>query len=60
MALCQHLRVCQACSYVGCCDSSRNKHATRHFQATTHPVVISAEPGEQWAWCCVDSQMAEY
>lgn len=49
-----HLRVCQTCGHVGCCDSSRNK------RATTHPVVTSAEPGEQWAWCYVDEQMAEY
>ncbi|WP_188556254.1 UBP-type zinc finger domain-containing protein [Hymenobacter glacieicola] len=55
-----HLRVCQTCGHVGCCDSSKNKHATRHFHATQHPVVISAEPGEQWAWCYVDSQLAEY
>ncbi|TGE19335.1 UBP-type zinc finger domain-containing protein [Hymenobacter elongatus] len=54
------LRVCQSCGHVGCCDSSKNKHATQHFQVTQHPVVISDEPGEQWAWCYVDSQMAEY
>jgi hypothetical protein len=23
---------------VGCCDDSKNKHATRHFRATQHPV----------------------
>ncbi|WP_303310458.1 UBP-type zinc finger domain-containing protein [Hymenobacter sp. BT730] len=55
-----HLRVCQTCGHVGCCDSSKNKHATKHFHATQHPVVISAEPGEQWAWCYKDEQMAEY
>ncbi|MCB2407383.1 UBP-type zinc finger domain-containing protein [Hymenobacter lucidus] len=55
-----HLRVCQSCGHVGCCDSSQNKHATKHFQATQHPVVTSAEPGEQWAWCYLDSQIAEY
>lgn len=55
-----HLRVCQECGHVGCCDSSKNKHATQHFRATQHPVVTSAEPGERWAWCYVDSQMAEY
>ncbi|PJJ55009.1 UBP-type zinc finger domain-containing protein [Hymenobacter chitinivorans] len=55
-----HLRVCQSCGHVGCCDQSKNKHATKHFQATQHPVIISAEPGEQWAWCYQDSQMAEY
>ncbi|AHJ98861.1 UBP-type zinc finger domain-containing protein [Hymenobacter swuensis] len=55
-----HLRVCQACGHVGCCDSSTNKHATRHFQTSSHPVVTSAEPGEQWAWCYVHEQIAEY
>ena len=55
-----HLRVCQTCGHVGCCDSSKNKHATQHFRALQHPVVISAEPGERWAWCYVDSQMARY
>lgn len=55
-----HLRVCQSCGHVGCCDSSKNKHATKHFHRTQHPVVTSAEPGEQWAWCYADSQMAEY
>ncbi|WP_460623183.1 UBP-type zinc finger domain-containing protein [Hymenobacter tenuis] len=55
-----HLRVCQTCGHVGCCDSSPNQHATRHFQASQHPVVTSAEPGEQWAWCYLDQQLAEY
>lgn len=55
-----HLRVCQTCGHVGCCDNSKNKHATRHFHATTHPVITSAEPGERWAWCYVDKAMAEY
>ena len=55
-----HLRVCQTCGHVGCCDQSKNKHATKHFRGTQHPVIISAEPGEQWAWCYVDDQMAEY
>ncbi len=49
-----HLRTCLSCGHVGCCDSSKNKHATRHFHATGHPVVQSAEPGEDWKWCYVD------
>jgi uncharacterized UBP type Zn finger protein len=49
-----HLRVCLACGHVGCCDSSKNKHATKHFRATTHPMVRSLEPGEHWAWCYAD------
>lgn len=55
-----HLRVCQQCGHIGCCDSSKNKHATKHFHATQHPVVSSSGPGEQWLWCYVDEQMAGY
>ena len=46
-----HLRLCLVCGHVGCCDSSKNKHATRHFHATRHPVMRSLEPGETWGWC---------
>jgi uncharacterized UBP type Zn finger protein len=49
-----HLRICMTCGHVGCCDSSRNRHATRHHQATGHPVVRSLEPGERWGWCYAD------
>jgi uncharacterized UBP type Zn finger protein len=49
-----HLRMCLTCGYVGCCDSSKNKHATRHYHATKHPLVRSIEPGESWVWCYVD------
>lgn len=53
-----HLRLCLSCGHVGCCDSSKNKHATKHFRAIGHPVVRSFEPGEQWRWCYVDEIMA--
>lgn len=49
-----HLRLCLECGHVGCCDSSNNKHATKHFHASKHPVVQSLEHGEQWMWCYVD------
>lgn len=49
-----HLRLCLSCGHVGCCDSSENKHASRHFRETEHPVMKSIEPGEDWAWCYVD------
>lgn len=50
-----HLRLCLACGHVGCCDSSKNKHATKHFWANQqHPIVASLEPGENWRWCYVD------
>ena len=49
-----HLRICMTCGHVGCCDSSPNKHATKHYRATGHPIVRSHEPGEEWAWCYAD------
>jgi uncharacterized UBP type Zn finger protein len=49
-----HLRLCLSCGYVGCCDSSKNKHATKHFLATRHPLIRSIEPGENWVWCYLD------
>lgn len=52
-----HLRLCMTCGHVGCCDSSKNKHATRHFDATRHPIARSIEPGEEWFWCYVDNVM---
>lgn len=55
-----HLRTCQSCGTTLCCDSSPNKHATKHFHASNHPVVVSAEPGERWLWCYADEQMVGY
>ncbi len=52
-----HLRICMTCGHVGCCDSSTNKHATKHFQATAHPIVRSIEPGEAWGFCYEDGTM---
>ncbi|HEY4184406.1 MAG TPA: UBP-type zinc finger domain-containing protein [Polyangia bacterium] len=50
-----HLRLCMACGHVGCCDDSKNKHATKHFHAhKDHPLIRSLEPGEEWGWCYVD------
>jgi uncharacterized UBP type Zn finger protein len=54
-----HLRMCLTCGHVGCCDSSKNKHATKHFHATSHPIVRSIEPGERWRWCYVDELVLE-
>ena len=48
------LRLCLECGHVGCCDSSKNKHATKHFHTTTHPIIRSFEPGEDWRWCYID------
>ena len=54
-----HLRICCICGHVGCCDQSPNKHATKHFHATGHPIVQSIEPGEDWLWCYVDKVVFE-
>ena len=49
-----HLRLCLTCGKVGCCDSSPNRHATKHSMSDHHPIVRSFEPGENWRWCYVD------
>jgi len=49
-----HLRLCLSCGHVGCCDSSKNKHATKHFHSSKHPIIKSFEPGEDWGWCYID------
>lgn len=49
-----HLRMCMVCGHIGCCDSSPNKHATKHFHTSSHPLVQSFEPAEEWWWCYVD------
>jgi len=49
-----HLRLCLTCGHVGCCDSSPNRHASKHYHQTQHPIVRSFEPGEDWRWCYVD------
>jgi hypothetical protein len=55
-----HLRTCQACGITLCCDSSPNKHASKHSKLSKHPVVASAEPGEQWLYCYPDNLYADY
>jgi uncharacterized UBP type Zn finger protein len=55
-----HLRMCLTCGHVGCCDSSPNRHATKHATASGHPVVASAEPGERWLYCYPDEAFVEY
>ncbi len=55
-----HLRTCQECSVTLCCDSSPNKHASKHAKATQHPVIASAELGERWLYCYPDDAFAEY
>jgi ubiquitin-hydrolase Zn-finger-containing protein len=52
-----HLRMCQECGHIGCCDNSPGRHATAHFHSSGHPLIRSAEPGEDWSWCYVDELM---
>ena len=55
-----HLRTCQECGGTRCCDSSPNRHATKHSKASGHPVIASAESGERWLYCYPDDSFAEY
>ncbi len=55
-----HLRTCQTCGVTLCCDSSPNRHASKHARATTHPVIASAEPDERWLYCYPDDATVEY
>ena len=54
-----HLRLCRACGHVGCCDDSTNKHASKHFGAKGHPIMVSFEPREDWGWCFIDEVLLE-
>jgi hypothetical protein len=49
-----HLRMCESCGHVACCDSSPNRHASAHAASSGHPIIRSAEPGETWSWCYLD------
>ena len=55
-----HLRLCLVCGHVGCCDSSKNKHATKHYKATGHPIMESFFPHDPWGWCYVDEVMLDF
>jgi hypothetical protein len=55
-----HLRTCQECGVTLCCDSSPNRHASKHARGVGHPVVASAEPGERWLYCFPDDAYTEY
>ncbi len=54
-----HLRLCRTCGHVGCCDSSPNRHATRHYRASRHPIIEGYDPPEGWGWCYVDEVMID-
>jgi hypothetical protein len=52
-----HLRMCQTCGHIGCCDNSPGRHATLHHGTTGHPIIRSAEPNEDWSFCYEDDLM---
>jgi hypothetical protein len=52
-----HLRLCRTCGHVGCCDDSPNRHATKHFHATGHPIIEGYDPPEGWGWCYLDEMI---
>ena len=56
----QPVTTCQECGATLCCDSSPNRHASKHARASDHPVIASAEPGERWLYCYPDESYAEY
>ena len=55
-----HLRMCTTCGHVGCCESSKHKHAEQHFRESAHPIIRSLEPGERWRWCYIDNAVVGY
>jgi Zn-finger in ubiquitin-hydrolases and other protein len=55
-----HLRICQECCRTLCCDSSPNRHASKHARGSGHPVIASAQPGERWLYCFPDDVFAQY
>jgi hypothetical protein len=55
-----HLRTCQECGGTRCCDSSPNRHSSKHARSSGHPVIASAQPGERWLYCFPDDAFAEY
>ena len=53
------LRLCLTCGHVGCCDTSTNKHAKAHWEATGHPLIRSIRMAEGWIWCYEDNAYFE-
>ena len=54
-----HLRLCESCGHVGCCDQSINRHATKHYQSSRHPIIKSYQPDEEWGYCYIDDLFFE-
>ena len=49
-----HLRQCLNCGATLCCDNSPNRHMTGHWHEVGHPMMRTAQPGEDWRWCFPD------
>ena len=45
------LRLCLTCGFVGCCDTSKNKHTKQHYEQTGHALYRSIRLDEGWGWC---------
>jgi hypothetical protein len=54
-----HLRLCEECGHVGCCDQSPYRHARAHFHGTGHPIIEGYDPPEGWGWCYIDEVMLD-
>ena len=54
-----HLRLCETCGHVGCCDNSPGQHSSKHFATSGHPIIKSFEPGEEWGYCFIDDLFYE-
>lgn len=55
-----HLRQCMTCGRTLCCDDSPNRHMSSHWREVGHPVMRTAEPGEDWLFCFADDAMLRH
>lgn len=55
-----HLRTCLICGDVGCCGSSKNKHAEKHYKETGHSVFHITESGAKIGYCYVEDNYFKF
>jgi ubiquitin-hydrolase Zn-finger-containing protein/SnoaL-like polyketide cyclase len=53
------LRMCLVCGFVGCCDTSKNRHMAAHHAETGHSIFRSIRNDEGWVWCYEDDAFFE-
>ena len=53
------LRMCLICGFVGCCDTSKNRHMAGHHAETGHSIFRSINGDEGWIWCYDDDAFFE-